>query len=142
MSEANKELIYRWFEEVWNNKREGAIDEMLTAETVHHGLGGTETLEIRGLDNFKEFYRAFINAFPDVRVEVLDCITEGDKIAVRCEVAGTHRGDGLGFAATNREVKFTGSGICTVRDGKFVEVWNNFDFLRMYYQIDALSLKL
>lgn len=142
MSEANKKLLYQWFEEVWNNKRESAIDEMLTDETVHHGLGGTDRIDIRGLDSYKEFYRNFIAAFPDIRVEILDCIAEGDKVSVRCSVTGTHTGDGLGFPATNREVSFTGSGICTVKDGKFDEVWNEFDFLKMYHQLDVLQLNL
>lgn len=142
MSEENKKLICHWFEEVWNNKNADAIGEMLTDETVHHGLGAVDKVDIRGVDNFKEFHRAFLEAFPDLHVEVLDCITEGDKVAIRCVVKGTHRGGGLGIAQTNSEIEFTGSGICTVKDGKFVEVWNEFDFMRMYHQIGALTLNL
>ena len=34
MSVANKVLVYRWYEEVWNKKRESAIDEMLSPDVV------------------------------------------------------------------------------------------------------------
>jgi steroid delta-isomerase-like uncharacterized protein len=121
-------LLHRWFDEVWNQKRESTIDEMMTDDVIIHGLGEEP---IVGREKFKEFYRAFASAFPDVHVEVQDVITDGDKTSCRCTVRGTHTGDGLGFAATNKPVNFTGGGMCTVKDGRFTEVWNEFDFLRM-----------
>jgi predicted ester cyclase len=57
-------------------------------------------------------------------------------------VTATHTGEGLRLAPTNRPVEFTGIGIAKVADGKMVEVWNEWDFLKMYAQLDALSLNL
>jgi len=51
-----------------------------------------------------------------------------------------HQGDGLGFAATNKPVDFTGMLIVRVKDGQIVEAWNEFNFMDMYSQIGALSL--
>jgi predicted ester cyclase len=67
-------------------------------------------------------------------------MVEGDKIAARCTVRGTHAGDGLGLAATNMPVEFTGICIVRVRDGKIIEAWNNFDFMSMFQQVGALAL--
>ena len=39
MSTENKALVRRWFEEVWNNGKASAIDEMLDGAAVVHGLG-------------------------------------------------------------------------------------------------------
>jgi predicted ester cyclase len=50
-------------------------------------------------------------------------------------VRGKHSGDSLGFAATHSPVEFTGMTIVRVKDGKIVEGWNNFDFMRMYQQV-------
>jgi steroid delta-isomerase-like uncharacterized protein len=139
MSENNAALMRRWFEEIWNKKREEAIDEMLADEGVIHGLTDDPGQPIRGPVEFKPFYRKFCEAFPEIEVVVEDTISEGDKVAVRCTVRGHHRGDSLGFAATHAPVEFTGIAFCRIRDGKFVEAWNNFDFMAMFRQLGALQ---
>ena len=132
-------LLHRWFDEVWNQQREDAIDEMMTEDVVIHGLGDEP---IVGRENFKPFFRSFISAFPDIHVTVEDAIEAGDKMSCRCSVRGTHTGEGLGFAPTNKPVEFTGGGLCTVRDGRFSEVWNEFDFMRMNTQMGVLSFNV
>lgn len=136
MTEEYETYLHRWFGEVWNKKREDAIDEMLSEETVHHGLGDEP---VRGIENFKNFHRAFIDAFPDIQVEVKDVMTDGEKISARYVARATHTGEGLGIAPTQKEVEFTGMGICTVKDGKFVEVWNQVDFMNLYSQLGVLK---
>ena len=138
-SEDNKAFVRRWFEEVWNKGREEAIDEMFAADGLAHGLEGDEP--IRGAAAFKPFFHKFRQAFPEINVTVEDAITEGDKVAARCSVRGTHRGDSLGFAATQQPVAFEGITIARVRDGKIVEAWNHFDFMKMFQQLDALTLR-
>ncbi len=64
-------------------------------------------------------------------------IAEGDKVAARCSVRDKHTGDHLGVAASNAPVEFTGITIARIKDGKIVEAWNNFDFMKMFQQIDA-----
>ena len=131
-------LLHRWFDEVWNQQREEAIDEMMTEDVVVHGLGEP----IVGRENFKPFFRAFAAAFPDINITVEDVITDGDKMSCRCTVRGTHTGEGLGFSPTNQPVEFTGGGLCTVENGKFTEVWNEFDFMRMHTQMGTVSMNI
>jgi steroid delta-isomerase-like uncharacterized protein len=138
MSTESKDLIRRWFEEVWNKGREDAIDEMFAADGVAHGLTEEGDKTMRGPEQFKPFYRAFRSAFPDLEVVVEDTIAEGDKLAARCTVRGKHQSDSLGFAATGLTTDFTGITIVRIERGKIVEAWNNFDFMRMYKQLGAL----
>jgi steroid delta-isomerase-like uncharacterized protein len=138
MSEENKALLRRWFDEVWNKKNAGAIDELLAADGIVHGLSEDESNPIKGPSDFKPFHDTFRGAFPDIEVVVEDMIAEGDKVVARCSVRGKHTGDNLGIAASNSTVLFTGIAIVRVRDGKFVEAWNNFDFLKMNRQIGAI----
>ncbi|HYN84473.1 MAG TPA: ester cyclase [Pyrinomonadaceae bacterium] len=140
MSEENKALMRRWFEEVWNKGRAEAIDEMFAEEGTAHGLADETGAPLRGPANFKVFHGRFREAFPDVEVTVDDIISEGDKLAARCSVRATHRSDTLGFAATGRPVEFTGMTFARVADGQIVEAWNNFDFMAMYAQLGALRL--
>jgi len=135
MSEQNKALVRRWFEEVWNKGRAEVIDEMFACEGVAHGLVDQEGKELCGPAGFKPFFESFRNAFPDLQVVVEDTVSEGDKIAARCTVRGTHRGEGVGIAPTDRPVEFTGMTIVRVKDGQIVEAWNNFDFMAMFQQL-------
>lgn len=138
MSEENRALIQRWFEEVWNKGREEAIDEMFAEEGIAHGLADESGEPLRGAAGFKPFFRKFRTAFPDIEVVVEDTISEGDKVAARCTVRGKHQSDSLGFAATQQPMEITGISIVRVRDGKIVEAWNNFDFMSMFKQLGAL----
>lgn len=138
MSEANKKLVQLWFEEVWNKGRADAIDEMFAADGIAHGLADDAATPLRGPAAFRVFHSTFKGAFPDVIVNVEDMIAEGDKVAARCAVRGSHQGDSLGFAATNAPVEFSGISIVRVKDGKIVEAWNNFDFMKMYQQMGVM----
>jgi predicted ester cyclase len=133
------DFMHRWFEEVWNNKNEAAIDEMFAEDGVGHGLGGPD---IHGPEEFKTFHRAFVSAYPNLTVTVEDTLVDGDKIAVRCKVTGSHDGHGIGVSPTNQPVEFTGMVIVRVEDGKIVEAWNEFNFMAMYQQLGALTLDL
>jgi len=138
MSQENKDLIQRWFTEVWNKGNTEAIAEMLTDKTVIHGLADTSGVEITGPDAFREFHKQFRAAFGGLEVTVEDTIAEGDKVVARCCVRGKHSGDSLGFAPTQADVDFTGMAIVRVSNGKIVEAWNNFDFMKMCRQLGVL----
>ena len=138
MSEENKALMRRWFEEVWNKGRVEAIDEMFAEDGLAHGLADESGQPLRGPAGFKAFHEKFRTAFPDIMVTIEDLIAEDDKVVARCSVRGSHGGDSLGFAATNHPVDITGISIIRVKDGQIVEGWNNFDFMKMFKQLGAI----
>lgn len=135
MSAENKALVRRWFDQVWNQQRPEAIDDMFAAGGIAHGLGD----DMRGPGQFKEFHAKFCGAFPDVRIEIDDLIAEGEKVAYRFTARGTHRGDTLGFPATNRSMRFSGMGVVRVENGQIVEGWNVLDQLGMLSQLGAVA---
>ena|SRR6266404_9786703 len=134
-----KTLAHEWFDEVWNKRKMEAIDRLLVQDIIAHGLVDEKGNEIRGPSEFKKFFVQFTSAFPDIHVEVADTISEGDKIAARCIVTGTHRGDTLGVPGSNKPVRFTGVAILRIKDGKIAEAWNSFDFQGLSKQIGALQ---
>ena len=136
MSEQNKAFVRRWFEEIWNKGRASAVDEMLAANGVIHGLQGA----MRGPAAFKSFHAAYREAFPDVTIHIDDMVAEGDLVAVRWSGTATHDGNGLGFAATQKRIQFTGMGFARIVDGKLAEGWNNFDQLGMFQQLGVVNL--
>jgi len=138
MSEENKALMRRWFEEVWNKGRAEAIPEMFADEGIAHGLSDDPLNPLRGPAGFLPFHTQFREAFPNIKVVVEDQLAEGDLVATRCSVRGKHTGDSLGFSATQSPVEFTGITITRMKNGKIVEAWNNFDFMKMYRQLGAI----
>lgn len=137
MTEPRRTLLHEWFDEVWNKGRAEAIDELFAEDGVAHGLVDAAGNELVGPAGYRPFFEAFKTAFPNLRVDVVDTICEGDKIVARCEVRGTHTGNALGMIASNRPVLFTGIAIVRVADGKIAEAWNNFDFQALHAQTSA-----
>ena len=122
MSTENVALARRWFDEVWNQRREQTIDELLAPDSVVHGDVGTLT----GPDEFRaKQYVPFTAAFPDIRVVVEDAIDHGDQVVVRWSATGTHTGDGFGFAATGRTVTFRGITWIRGKAGKLGDGWQH-----------------
>ena len=129
-----KALSRRWFEEVWNKGRDGAIDELLRADAIAHGLTA-EGRALPGPAEFRKFYRPFRSGIPDIHITVDEVIGEGDRTAVRFTAHGTHSGDGLGIPATGRKIRVTGICVMHWKDGMIAEGWNEFDADGMMRQL-------
>jgi predicted ester cyclase len=125
-------VIRQWFQQVWNETREDAIDALMSPDGKVYGLGGDV---IVGPAGFKPFHRALCSALTDFKVEVLQTVAQDDRVAAYCRVTARHSGDGLGGQATGKTVDFYGTTICRVQDGRIAEGWNTFDFLTMYQQL-------
>jgi len=138
-AERNKELTRRWFQEVWNQRKSQTIEELLAPDAIAHGLESAEQPPQRGPAAFRQFWQKFCGAFPDLRIEIEDVIAEGDKTAARFSFRGTHRGDHLGPPATTKPIIATGITITRWRDGQIVEGWNEFDAMRLFQQIGAIT---
>ena len=126
-------ITRRWFNEVWNEGREAAIDQLAAPDVVIHGLRGTSPMI--GTAAFKEVFHTFRGALGDLEIVVERTVVEGDTCAAYCVVKGRHVGDAFGGPPTGNAVAFNGIAITRMRDGKLVEGWNCFDFLTMYQQI-------
>ncbi len=135
MTNSERNLGRRWFEEVWNEKRRDAIAEMLTPDAVFHEAGA-ETL---GPEGFYPFFDRMRATFPDLHVNVEDTFAEGDKICVRWSCIGTHTGDGLGLNPTGARIHITGMSIMRVAGDRLVEGWQNWDMLGMMEQLKGPS---
>jgi steroid delta-isomerase-like uncharacterized protein len=138
MSEENRALVRRYFEEIWDKGNLDAIDELFTTNFVRHGPTGTEG-EVRGLEGFKGLVSMYRSAFPDLRVPIEDLIAEGDRVVTRWRAHGTHQGELLGNAPTGNQVSVTGMLIDRISGGKIEEEWVDYDTLHFMQQVGAVS---
>ena len=136
MAQENSRLIRRWFEEVWNNGRMDAIDEMASPDVIGHGQAQHAT-DI-GLKEFKPFVKSLRSAFPDMQVTIDYVIEQDDKVVARWTSVMTHQGEFLGIAPTGKRATITGTSIQRISSGKIVEGWDNWDQLGLLVQIGAL----
>ena len=136
MGDENKDLIRRWFEEVWNQGQYKVVDEMLAPNAPSYGLGGGGE-PVRGPEALKAFQQGFRAAFPDIHVEVEDILAEEDRVAARFSARATHTGDFLGIPPTGQTVIIPGMCIVRVRDGRIVESWNHYDLFGLLRQMGA-----
>ena len=100
--EVNKASFRRYLEEAWNQSNLEVVDEIFDRYVAHQPDGST--LE-RGPEDVKRFVGEFRSAFPDLRIIIEEQIAEGDKVASRGTIRGTHQGEFQGMAPTGKEIK-------------------------------------
>ncbi|AFY99414.1 ester cyclase [Calothrix sp. PCC 6303] len=137
-TEANKEIVRRFYEEVFNQRNVDAIDEL-----VHPGFSNNDPTPVASRDpeSMKQFIHTLTQAFPDHHHAIEDLIAEGDKVVMRCTLTATHQGLFPGFL----DMPPTGKSICQrqihilrVQDGKVAEHWVIRDDLTMMQQLGLI----
>lgn len=83
------------------------------------------------VEGFRQFVAMLYAAFPDLHHMVEEQIAENDKVASIINVYGSHKGDFQGIAPTGRQVKFEDFMITRIQGGKVVELWAQFDALKL-----------
>ena len=132
---ANKELVTRYYDEVLNQRNLAALDDLLAPDFASWLPDGTRL----GRVEYRDAVLASHEAFPDLVVEVLDQLAEGDKVATRWRASGTHRGPFAGIPATGRPVTITAMHLHRVADGKLTDHWEEIDVLRLLRQLGVLG---
>jgi predicted ester cyclase len=117
---ANKELVRRFYEDVYVNWNMSRADDALSPQFVSHDWaeGGPA-----GPRAFRDYYAALRSAVPDARYEVDDLVAEGDRVVVRWRLLGTFKGAFRSIAPTGRPIVLRGIAIYRVEGGKLTERW-------------------
>ena len=119
--ERNKAVVRRLVDDVLNGGQLDAIDEVFSPDLA------TEA---------RAWIAPFLASFADTRMEIIDLIAEGDRVAARFTCSGTHTGEWLGHAPTGRRFEqIDEAAIYRFRDGRIVESWGVEDTLRRLEQL-------
>ncbi len=135
MSDRNRALAIRWFEEIWNQRRTETLDELMAPNAT----GYMEGKEIHGPEDFKAMRAALLGAFPDIRLVVEDTVADGDHVVVRWRAIGTHGGDQLGFRASQLPVNFRGMTWMTFADSRVIKGWDSWNQGALFQTLQAAS---
>jgi steroid delta-isomerase-like uncharacterized protein len=141
MAASPKEVIQRLYKEFWNQRKLEVADQLVApshALTSPHISGANV-----GPGAYKRQIALFLTGFPDLQFIVEDTVCEKDKVVASWTLTGTHKGDFLGIAATNKTVSIPGITIHQVVDGKILESQATWDAISLFQQLGiALPIKL
>jgi predicted ester cyclase len=134
---ANKAMVRRFFDEVFNQGKIDAADTYIAVDAVDHQAPPGQP---QGLAGFKQMVTGMRTAFPDLHVTLDDVIAEGDKVVIRSTLHGTQKGElrmgpNSTLPATEKPVTITGIDIVRFQGGKMVEHWGVEDDLGMMQQL-------
>jgi len=124
-------LVARWANEAVAAGREEVWDELL-AEDV---LDLSRPMASRGRESFKARSRAVSAALADRSVTVDNLVVDGDRIAWRWTLTGTHVGTFLDLAPAGKRVTLRGANFQRLQDGAVVEHWTLADLAGLGRQL-------
>ena len=127
--EQNKRLFLRWLDELWNQGRRQTITELFAKTGVLH----TGERHSQGPAGFLHYYDIMRAIFSGFSIKPIVCLAEGDLVCVHWSVDCIH-------TASRTPVHTTGISIVRVKDGQFIESWQNWDTAGLMQQIPGLIL--
>lgn len=132
----NRTAFVEGVEAVFNRKELGYIDTLYTQDVIDHstppGLPG-------GIEGVRLKVAAFITAFPDLHLDYEHVLVDGDLVAGRFTLTGTHQGEFGEIGPTGAAVSVVGNDVVRMRDGKVAEHWVLLDMLTLMQQLGVIA---
>jgi predicted ester cyclase len=129
-TEANKALVCRFYDEIFNKKNLNVVDELVAPNYKRYLSPIAAPLDAAGQ---KTRLAGMLAAFPDSHLTIEDLVAEGDRVAIRLTNRGSHQGAYLGIQPTGKQVVADAIEIMRIENGKIVEHWgapNNYSLLQ------------
>jgi steroid delta-isomerase-like uncharacterized protein len=132
-TEANKAIIREFFELVWNQRDEAAIDRFIAADAA-----GNDPDFGTGREGFRRQWRAWQEGFSDLHFAIEEMVAEGDTVVARWTLTGTHDGPFLGSPPTGRTIRVSGMSLDHLQDDVLVSGFDGWDNLGLRQQLGLL----
>jgi len=136
MSADNRSVVRRLYEEVWNKRRLEVVNEIISPSHALHDTNASGSAI--GPEAYKRVVTRWVTAFPDLRFTIEDTVCEKDKLVVSWNISGTHKGEYLGIAPTNKKISVDGITINHITSGKIMDSYASWDALGLMQQLGAV----
>lgn len=113
-------LVRRFYDRLWNEWDDAAVEDTLAANVTFRGSLGTRT---SGRSEWRAYRDEIRCAASDFHNEIVDLIIDGNRAAAQLHYSGTHCGPLLGIPATGREFSYAGTAFFTAADGLLTDIW-------------------
>ena len=133
--EINKQVVRQFFELLGRHDTE-RMEQLLVSSTQYsfHSSG----MPHMNWNGHKQLLATITRAFPDLHHDIKDMVAEGDKVAVRHIVTGTHKGEFQGIPPSGRKLSLDEMAFLTIIDGRITEGWITSDTMSFMQQIGAI----
>jgi predicted ester cyclase len=131
--EQNKQVVRQVFES-YNQQDMEKAEKLVSPKHVFF-FPGAPPMDWNG---HKQFIVGLSKTFPDLHFKIEDVLAEGDKVAYRLTVSGTHKGEFQGIQPTGKKVSFTSTGIANIVDGKVAEDRVDADVMGLMQQLGVI----
>lgn len=136
MALGHETTLRRLFTSVWNGTDPNAATELVHEDYVIHDRELAESL--RGPELYRELAAATRAIFPDASFTIDDLVANGDRVALRWTMTGTHEGPAYGIEPTGERVTMSAIEIDRFEDGTLIETWTQSDQLGLLEQLGAV----
>lgn len=134
MSKQDNIKTQQQFGEAINSGSLNKFHELMAPDVLDHDPAPDQG---PGPDGFIHFFETFRSAFPDLKVSVDHMVADDDNVAIAYTVTGTHKGDFMGIAATNKQISARGVQMARFENNKIAERWGSSDELGILKQLGA-----
>jgi predicted ester cyclase len=130
--------VVRQLADTFNNpqNRESSYFDFYDDSLIIHGFPPNLPTNKEG---FKQFIYLLWKAFPDIRIMFDDIIIEGNKVACRYNLTGTHKGEFMDLQPTDKQFRVNGMTVFSFRNTKCIERWNLVDMMSLMEQLRTQS---
>lgn len=138
--ESNKKISARIFNEMWNGKRPELAKELFTTDAAF--VDPHIPIPAKGIEGHAAYLQLFMKAIPDLHFTIEEQVAEGNAVVTRLTSTGTHKGELLGVAPTNKKAKLPAIVIHRFRNDKVAEtfvMWDALGFLKEVGALEALK---
>lgn len=135
-----KQVIHRFVEELWNERRLDVADAIFAKDCITHQLqsGVPPDAVPRGPHEIKEHVTSWIASFPDLHFSIEQILSEGDRVAMQLLMEGTHERAWLGIPASGKKMQVRMFTVHRVMQGKIVEDWVLVESLGVFQQLGVV----
>lgn len=114
----NKQVVTNFFIKGYNENDYAAVRKLINENYYDHSPAGA-----RGPSDAINILKIVENIFPDMNVEIIDLIEDGNKVAGRFNFIATHNNDYMGVKATNKRIEWEAIEIFRIENGQIIESW-------------------
>lgn len=129
----NRTVIERFFEKILKERDFSVLGDFVSESYVQHSPTPDQSVGIEGV---RRHIQLFFTAFSDTEYRLEGIVAEGNKVAARWALSGTHTGDFLGMPPTGSRIETSGIDIYSLQEGKIKEHWHEMDMLRLMTELN------
>jgi predicted ester cyclase len=124
--------VHEFYDRIWNSGDLGAVEKIVAGDFAFRGSLGAE---IRGRAAFCAYVQSVRTPLKDYYCDILDCVSEGDKVFAKMQFSGVQVGEFRRYAPTGKRLHWLGAALFRVRGSMIVELWVLGDLISLEAQL-------